>query len=696
MVNCPKEIFEDLKAFLEGNERTYGKDRKQRFIGWSITNSALAYRADTVPDDYSHQMEDALFIQKNKLQDYLDMAGVIILTIGRDHKVSLINKKGCEVLGYSKNEIIGKDWFDHFIPENMRDEVKITFEKILKGEIKPFEYFENPVLTKQGNERFIAWHNTVLTDKKGRTIGTLSSGEDITTRKLAEEALKESEQKYRSFVEDDLTGDYISTPEGKILFCNPAFLRIFGFTFVEEALNFNAKLLYPTIQDMENFLTHLKQKRKLENYEMQLRTRHGRPLNIIANVIGNFDEQGELVKIKGYIYDITEYKKLEEQFRQAQKLEAVGRLAGGVAHDFNNLLSVIDGYSQMLLEGLPRDNSLRKNVEMIRKAGERAESLIGQLLAFSRKQVLQLCILNLNKLVTNLEKMLGRVIGEDIDLVTIKDPDLKNIKADPNQMEQVLMNLAVNARDAMPNGGKLIIETQNVELDEDYMQQHPVVKAGSYVMLAMSDTGTGMNAEIKSNIFEPFFTTKEEAKGTGLGLSTVYGIVKQSDGYIWVYSEPGKGSTFKIYLPQVKEAAAEEIPVKPKAKSLQGSETILLVEDDDQVRDVGEMILSNYGYKVLKAQNGEEAIKISEQYKSAIQLVITDVVLPGISGKNLADQMAASQPEMKVLYVSGYTGDAIVRHGILDAGVFFLSKPFGPEKLLQKVRDVLDEGTNGN
>ena len=386
----------------------------------------------------------------------------------------------------------------------------------------------------------------------------------------------------------------------------------------------------------------------------------------------------------------AERKKLEEQLRQAQKMEAIGQLTGGIAHDFNNMLTVIIGYSELMLQRLKADDPLRSEVEQVKEAGVRASLLTRQLLAFSRKQVLQPRVLDLNAVLTNMDRMLQRLIGEDIDLVTVPAPGLGRVLADPGQIEQVIMNLAVNARDAMPQGGKLTIETANVELDEAYARQHGPVQPGPYVMLAVSDTGCGMDAETQARIFEPFFTTKEVGKGTGLGLSTVYGIVKQSSGDIWVYSEPGRGTTFKIYLPWVEGAVDTVEPGVAPARDVRGSETILLVEDDVGIRRLVRQVLAERGYWVLEAIHGTHAIQISEQNTVPIHLLATDLVMPGMSGRELAEHLKPSRPNMKVLFMSGYTDKAIVHHGELDPGTAYLQKPFTPDALARKVREVLD------
>ena len=380
---------------------------------------------------------------------------------------------------------------------------------------------------------------------------------------------------------------------------------------------------------------------------------------------------------------------LEEQFRQSQKMEAIGQLAGGIAHDFNNLLTVIKGYSELALVQLRAGNPLKDNIEEIKRASERAAELTRQLLAFSRRQVMELKVINLGTVLQNLEKMLRRVIGENIELIIKWEDDLGRVKVDPGQIEQVILNLVVNAKDAMPDGGSLRIEITHAELDEGYARKHVAVRPGRHVMLSVSDTGYGMTPEVQERVFDPFFTTKE--KGTGLGLSTVYGIVKQSGGNIWVYSELGHGTVFKIYLPEVDEPA-DGMGERSKGEEVPGGkETILLVEDEAAVLELTAQMLKNRGYRVLEAQNGADAILGCKGYRGLIDLMVTDVVMPGMSGRELAGHLASVRPEMRVLYMSGYTDDAIIHYGILEEGVNFIQKPFSIGKLARKVREVLDK-----
>jgi nitrogen-specific signal transduction histidine kinase len=392
----------------------------------------------------------------------------------------------------------------------------------------------------------------------------------------------------------------------------------------------------------------------------------------------------------GTVQDITDRKNLEEQLQQSQKMEAIGKLAGGVAHDFNNLLTVINGYSDILLADLASNLPEYEDLQQIKRAGLRAASLTNQLLAFSRKQVLKLEILNVNDLLNNLEQMLERLIGEDIELITCREKDLAEIKADRGQIEQIIVNLAVNGRDAMPRGGELLIRTQNTFLDEEFIRQNCRIKPGPYVLISISDTGMGMNRQILDHIFEPFFTTKDVGKGTGLGLSTVYGIVKQSGGDVCVQSEPGIGTIFDIYLPAIARTVIADRQSPECAQSFVGTETILLVEDEKSVLSLVQKTLERRGYHLITATDGVEALDAIKKYKKNIHLLLSDVVMPNMSGKELAEKIGPFHPETIVCFMSGYTDDAIIRHGVLDAKVHFIQKPFSPESLSKRVREILD------
>ena len=513
----------------------------------------------------------------------------------------------------------------------------------------------------------------------------LTLGQQRTTFDL----LKSSEGRYRSLFERNLAGVCCTTPDGRFLDCNEAYARMFGYASREEALRGSPVELYVSRAARDEQIALLRRTGSITNAEVKRRRRDGTPIWAWHNVTLLHDEKGNEF-IEATVLDITERKRLEDQLRQSQKMEAVGQLAGGVAHDFNNLLTVIKGYCQMILDATRPDDKVRAHVGHIDSAAERAASLTRHLLAFSRKQVLQPKVVDLNSLVLNLNKILHRVIGENIEMLISSAPGLGAIKADPGQIEQVLMNLVLNARDAMPVGGKITIETANVHLDEAYSREHDGVPAGSYVMVAVSDTGVGMNAETQSRIFEPFFTTKELGRGTGLGLSTVYGIVKQSGGHIWVYSEPGRGTTFKIYFARVDDPA-ESLPPPDKSTAPQrGHESILLVEDDSQVRELTRSVLASCGYSVVVAENAQAVAEICARHSQPIQLLLTDVVMPGITGREVADRVIARWSGARVLYMSGYAANSVVHQGVLDNGIFFITKPFTPSALASKVREVLD------
>ena len=540
-----------------------------------------------------------------------------------------------------------------------------------------------------------------LAERIGDQIaGAIANAQLFIERKRAGEALRQSEEKYRTILENIQDGYLEVDLAGNFTFVNDAESRNLGHTS-EELMGMNyrqytdettARKLYQAF----NGVYRTGESIKVLDVEV-IRKDGTKALNEISVSLIR-DSVGKPIGFRGVARDVTERKRaeeerlaLQEQLRQSQKMQAIGQLAGGVAHDFNNLLTVIAGYTDLILRKLTFNDPMREHAEDIKKATEKAASLTRQLLAFGRKQILQPKVLNLNDVVTNLSKMLRRLIGEDIQLVTVLAEDLGKVKADPGQIEQVVLNLAVNARDAMPSGGKLTIETANAELDENFSQTHFDVNPGRYLMLSVSDTGIGMTPEVRERIFEPFFTTKEKGKGTGLGLSTVYGIVKQSDGNIWVYSEPRKGTTFKIYLPRIEEDAESLRPSMRTTKPLQGSETVLLVEDEEMVRRLARRILQASGYRLLEASNGEEAFRlVQEQKGKPIHLMVTDVVMPGMNGRELADCLESLKPEMRVLYMSGYTDDAIVRHGILQKKVNYIQKPFTYEEFASKVREVLD------
>jgi PAS domain S-box-containing protein len=511
---------------------------------------------------------------------------------------------------------------------------------------------------------------------------------DITEQKQAEEALRQSQERYRVFFEQNLAGNYISTPEGAILACNPAFVHMFGFNSEKEARQTNLSSLYSSPEARDKFLQQLKQRRHLEYYEDELRRKDGSPLYVTENAIGSFSQRGELLEVHGFLVDETERKKAEQQLWQTQKMEAIGNLAGGVAHDFNNILAVIIGHGGLLVDQPDIGGTAQRHSQAILDAGRRAANLTRQLLAFSRKQLLQPRILNMNRIIEDIDKMIRRLIGDNIEMRVLLGDDLENVNADPSQMEQVILNFCVNARDAMPDGGRITIRTQNARVDESEAAQHMSMKPGRYVRIDVSDTGTGMDEETLSHIFEPFFTTKEPGKGTGLGLATVYGIVKQSGGQVWVCSEEGRGSTFSIYLPAaIREAEPRESKGKP-LEMLRGSETILVVEDAPPLRALIRELLEGLGYNVLEAADGEQARGIAERNKD-VALLLTDLSLPKISGLALAKSLLDKKPGLKVLYMSAHADVAALREA-QEAGAGFLQKPFTQADLGLKLRNLLD------
>ncbi|MGH9861995.1 MAG: PAS domain S-box protein [Candidatus Acidiferrales bacterium] len=554
-------------------------------------------------------------------------------------------------------------------------------------------HYETERVGKDGRRLHVSLSLAPLQDATGRVVAVSVIGRDITERKQAEEALRRSEAEQRSLVENAPYGIYRATREGKFLTVNPALREMLHYGSKEELLAANAYDIYRDPAERDRlFEAHLSGDR-FEGVEVAWKRKDGKPLTVRLGGRVVRDPQGEVAYMEVIAENITERRVLEQALRQAMKMEAVGRLAGGVAHDFNNLLTVIRGHSELLSNRLGEGHALRPSVLEIDKAAQRAAALTQQLLAFSRKQMIQPRLLDLNGVVANTQDMLRRLIGEDIELIAVASPELASVKADPNQLEQVILNLAVNARDAMPKGGKLIIETANAELDEVYASQHPGARPGRYVLLAVSDTGTGMDAETQAHLFEPFFTTKEKGKGTGLGLATVYGVVKQNEGYIWVYSELGRGTTVKIFLPRVEQAVEGEAakPAAPVAAP-RGSETVLLVEDEEPLRRLAREFLESNGYRVLEAPTGQEALRLAERFQGPIHLLLTDVVMPGLSGRELAERLAPRRPETKVLYMSGYTEDAIVHHGVLGPGMSLLQKPFTLDALARKLRQVLGAG----
>jgi PAS domain S-box-containing protein len=627
---------------------------------------------------------EALQESEKRYRDLVDLAPIGIFQTTPDGRFLAVNAAFASMLGYdSPADVLQLRASEAFANPPDRAGVIETFDR--SGRVSGLEV---RLKQKDGTPIWVRIDGRAVRDTAGKVERYQVFATDVREQRRSAEALGASEARYRALMEHAQDAIFVNDENGIVQEVNRAAEilvgatrgQIVGRTFLETL----------PVEDREQVLGEfrktLEHGRSMELRQVRIRRLDGTivPAEATASVV----EIGGKPFVVGLLRDVSERNAMAEQLRVAQKMEAVGQLAGGVAHDFNNLLTAILGYSQLLAPELRGNPEHFSAIEEIRKAGERAAGLTRQLLAFSRKQILELRVLDLNEIVHHIQEMLSRLIGEDIQVVMNLDPALSSVRADAGQIEQVIMNLAVNARDAMPRGGRLSLETANVELDETYAQTHVPVQPGPYVMLAVSDTGVGMDRETRERIFEPFFTTKEKGHGTGLGLSTVYGIVKQSGGYIWVYSEPGRGTSFKIYLPRV-SAPAEPLPAGEAAPvSVGGAETILLVEDEESVRALVRRTLEARGYRVLEAADGWEAVEIVRT--QPIDLLLTDMVLPGFGGREVAARIHDIHPLAKVLYTSGYTDDVIVRRGLMERGAAFLEKPFTPSVLARKVREVLD------
>jgi two-component system cell cycle sensor histidine kinase/response regulator CckA len=668
-------------------------------------------------------------LSAEQLGVFFDLSPDLLCLVGFDGRFRALNAAWEKMLGFSKDEILANPRVALIHPDDREAALQRDLGLAAGG---PATIFENRYRRKDGSYIWVQWSQVVMADR--RTI--LATGREISERKFFEAELRQShgelevqvaelsaavaransillaeithrrevvkslcevQEKYRSVVENAVEGIFQSTPEGTYLSVNPALARIKGYDS-PEAL----------IVDMENIgeQSYVDPKRRLEfkqlmetqgvamGFEYEAYRRGGEKIWLSMNARAVRDTDGQLLYYEGTVEDITERRQMAAQLRTAQKMEAVGQLAGGIAHDFNNLLGVINGHTELLLGHLPEGSSSRWSVDAIHKASKRAVALVRQLLAFSRRQALNPTVLDLNSVVRDVESMLARIVGDNIVLATSLDNALGPVKADQSQIEQVVINLVVNARDAMPQGGKLTIHTANVDVAEkSLMAQGGYVPAGRFACVTVTDTGTGMDAATQNCIFEPFFTTKEQGKGTGLGLATVYGVIKQSGGFISVHSEPEKGSSFQVLLPRL--PARECYVPKPELpeRSWEGSETVLLVEDDLALRELLLSLLVRLGYKVLEASNGAQATKIARQLGDEIDLLLTDVVMPGINGPKLADELVRLQPSLKVLYMSGYPEHGRDTGQISVLGKPMLQKPFKQIELAQKLREILEDAS---
>ncbi|MCU1382580.1 MAG: hybrid sensor histidine kinase/response regulator [Acidobacteria bacterium] len=634
------------------------------------------------------QADATLRGERDRAQRYLDAAEVILLSLDLDGRVVLVNRYACDLLCWPADELLGRDFVDTCVPAAGRDALRKEFDRLRHSD---HSRMNNPVVTRTGQERLIEWRSTTLRDDAGRAIGTLSSGTDVTERDHAVAALRKAEERMRFALESAKIGIWDLDYTTGELSWSPTMESQYGLqsgTF-GKTMSAYIDLIHP--DDRASVIATVAEAQTTGgDFTLANRTVLGdgrvQWLNGQGRIV--LAEHGEPVRGIGISQDVTERHLLEAQYQQAQKMEAIGRLAGGVAHDFNNLLTVILGFCELLLVDLEADDQRLSDIGEIQKAGTRAAGLTRQLLAFSRKEIIQPTLLDLNVIVADIRVMLGRLIGEDVTITVTLAPTLGRITADPGQVDQIVLNLAVNARDAMPKGGTLTIETANIDLDEQYAGPHLRVKPGRYVVLKMTDSGTGMTPEVQARLFEPFFTTKEPGKGTGLGLATVHGIATRSGGGVTVDSAVGRGTCFMVYFPRADAAAMPVAIAAPVVRKASGIHTVLVVDDADGLRLLTKRMLERQGYTVLFAKNAQEAVRVFDDHPS-IDLLLTDVVMPGASGPELVRQLVERRPALKVIYMSGYTDEAIVHHGVLDPGIAFLHKPFTSETLGRKIQDVL-------
>ena len=638
--------------------------------------------------------QEALKASEQKFRTVISKAPLILFALDKNGIIILSEGKGLEPPGLKPGQVIGQSVFELYkdVPQFLEN-----IRRALKGE-------EFSCVVKLKGQAYDSWYAPIR-GRKGEVTGVIGVANDITERTRAEEALQQVELQYKELVETiQVIAWRADAKTFKFNFVSKEAEKLLGYPIEQwtSDANFWRDHIHPDDREWAiSYCLKSTQDRMPHEFEYRMLAADGK-IVWLRDIVRIIVEDGQVKELIGVMVDITEGKKVEEalykseeQLRQAQKMEAIGRLAGGVAHDFNNLLTIIMGRCQLLLRKFGAEETLNRDINLILSTSERAALLTKQLLAFSRKQVLQPRVLDLNEVVSDMDKMLRRMIGEDIELVTVLAKNLGKVKADPGQVSQVILNLVVNARDAMPSGGKMTIETDNVEINQKNQHLYSVAEIGSYVNLTVNDTGSGIEPETLPQIFEPFFTTKEKGKGTGLGLATVYGIIKQSGGHIWVNSLPKQGATFKVYLPKVEETVEPKVQISEKVKQKGALETILLVEDESDVRElIGDLLREN-GFTVLEAGHSGEALEICQKYERPIQLLLTDVVMPQMSGPELAKLLVPMRPEIRVLFISGYTDTAVVSQGWLAPGTAFLQKPFTQEILVNKIREVLDHRPAG-
>jgi PAS domain S-box-containing protein len=655
-----------------------------RLVRFSLLGVSIVCFAARLGISEYREAKSAETVRRQTLAMESAVDGMAILNT--QGEFTYLNSAHARIFGYEDpSELIGKSW------RALYDPVEVAmFESGTMPQLLAKGVWRGESRARRRDGSFFPQELSLTLLENG---GFVCICRDIDERRSAEKAKAQAEAKYRALVEQVAAISYIAElgVNGEWHYVSPQIGSIIGYKPEEWLTNSSEWIRHVHPEDHAVVEAAEAASNRGEPFQAEYRMirKDGRIIWVSDTAVVVRDSHGHAL-MEGIIVDITERKQLEVQLQQSRRMEAVGRLAGGIAHDFNNLLTIIKGYTELALNRAGAQSDLRSDIERIEDASERAATLVRQLLAFGRKQVLQPRNLDLNSIVLGLDKLLRRLMGEQIEMRTVVGEDVGTVKADPGQVEQVIMNLVVNARDAMPDGGHLTVETANIDLDATYARDHATVRPGRYVMLAVTDTGVGMDAETVAHIFEPFYTTKGGASGTGLGLATVYGIVKQSGGYIWVYSEPGKGSSFKVYLPRVDEPGEIPQAAKKPTSASKGTETILLVEDEPAVRELTRIVLAAQGYSVVEALSPQDAERISENYGTKIHLLLTDVVMPGVSGRELAKRITARHPKMRVLYMSGYTHNVIASGGMLESGIAFLQKPFTPAALVQKVRDVLD------
>jgi PAS domain S-box-containing protein len=626
--------------------------------------------------------EDALRKSEERFRALVENSSDGVCLVDRSGFVQYSSPSSERVLGWTPEQWHGRGALEIVHPEDL-DRARAFFAQCLASSGVPV------MMELRGRHQELGWRLVEVVAANhlddAAVAAVVVNYRDVTLRRRAEDSVREAAHQFRAVFDGALDAMVIADDEGRYVEVNAAACGLYGLSRSALLGHWIGDFAAPGLDVASTWASFRREGRAKGEFRIVRPDGRVRELELAASA--DFLPGSHLAVFR----DVTQRRQLEEQLRQAQKIEAVGRLAGGVAHDFNNLLNVITGYGQMLFRRL-EDGPEREKTRAILQAAERAAALTRQLLAFSRKQVLEPKVLDLNAVVEEMDEMLRRLIGEDIELQAELAPDLGRTRADPGQIEQVLMNLVVNARDAMPRGGRVTLETANAEMDEAYVRDHLGARPGRYVSLAVRDTGLGMDAETQKHIFEPFFTTKEKGKGTGLGLATVYGIVKQSEGYIWVDSAPGTGTTVRVYLPWAEAEPVAEEPTRSVVRDdvpARGTETVLLVEDEEMVRRMTREVLEGAGYHVLEASSGFEALRVSSGHGGRLDLLLTDVVMPGMSGRELAERLAPVRPGIKVLYMSGHTDDAIFHHGVTQAGTGFLQKPFTPDALERRVRDLL-------